>query len=346
MSTNEINAKKNNYRFDPEKIDWDTMSQIGLSKEQLEKYNLLEPMLKGYKSNQLIPIQLDLGIAVTRMDARLSLQEQPDGTVVVAMHGIRKEPNLHMPLFGHEFTPQDKENLVRTGNMGRVVDLVNPRTGETIPSIISLDRLTNDLVALGVSKMKIPDEVKGIPLSATQQEALKQGKAIFVEGMTSKKGTSFDAALQYNADKRSLEFLFDRKLNQAQKQNQEAPKNFRGQKLSEEQQQRLSQGEKVYIEGLIDKKGQSYQGYISFNKETRKTDFSFNNPNAVAKTTTPADSLHKTKGAVNVEGQTNDATKAIKEPLAKLQRQPKNPTQKEEQNTVKTSTSQSKGRKL
>lgn len=346
MSNNEINAKENNYRFDPEKIDWKTMSQIGLSKEQLEKYNLLEPMLKGYKSNQLIPIQLDLGIAVTRMDARISLQQQPDGTVVVAMHGIRKEPNLHMPLFGHEFTAPDKENLIKTGNMGRVVDLVNPRTGETIPSIISLDRLTNDLVALGVSKMKIPDEVKGITLSATQQEALKQGKAIFLEGMTSKKGTSFDAALQYNADKRTLEFIFDSKLNQAQKQNQEAPKNFRGQALNEQQQERLNQGEKVYIEGLIDKKGKSYQGYISFNKETGKTDFSFNNPNAAVKETTQTDSVHKTKASVNAQDQTSDATKAIKEPLAKTPNQAKNTTQKEEQNTVKASVSKPKGRKL
>jgi hypothetical protein len=31
--------------------------------------------------------------------------------------------------------------------MGRVVDLVNPKTDEIIPSVISRDRLTNELVA-------------------------------------------------------------------------------------------------------------------------------------------------------------------------------------------------------
>ncbi len=32
----------------------------------------------------------------------------------------------------HEFTPEDKENLKKTGNMGRVVELVDKETGEII----------------------------------------------------------------------------------------------------------------------------------------------------------------------------------------------------------------------
>ncbi|ULT46471.1 DUF3945 domain-containing protein [Niabella defluvii] len=71
--------------------------------------------------------------------------------------------------------------------MGRVVDLTNPKTGEKIPSIISIDRLTNEVVALRQEWMKIPDEFKGITLNAEQKQTLLDGKPLYLEGMISKK---------------------------------------------------------------------------------------------------------------------------------------------------------------
>lgn len=115
------------YRFKPEQIDWETMNNLGLSRERLEKAGVMDTLLKGYKTNILMSVSLNLGTAVTRMDARLSLQPGNNGEAVVALHGIRKEPNLNTAFFGHEFTKEDKDNLLKTGNMGRVVDLTNPR---------------------------------------------------------------------------------------------------------------------------------------------------------------------------------------------------------------------------
>lgn len=148
MATTQTTPETSEYRFKPEQIDWETMNNLGLSKEYLEKKNLLEPLLKGYKTNELVPISVNLGGAVVRTDARLSLQPTPDGSIVAAVHGIRREPNLNFEFFGHKFTDDDKKNLLETGNMGRVVDLKNPKTGEMMPSIISVDRLTNELIAL------------------------------------------------------------------------------------------------------------------------------------------------------------------------------------------------------
>ena len=99
-----------------------------MSRESLEKRNLLEPLLKGYKTNELVPISFNLGSTVTRFDARLSLREV-DGKVAVAIHGMRKEPQLDYPFFGHEFSEEDKKNLLTTGNMGRTVELTNSKTG-------------------------------------------------------------------------------------------------------------------------------------------------------------------------------------------------------------------------
>ena len=50
------------------------------------------------------------------------------------------------PLFT-TFRKKDKKNLLETGNMGRVVELKG-RNGEYIPSFISLDKMTNEVVAM------------------------------------------------------------------------------------------------------------------------------------------------------------------------------------------------------
>lgn len=350
METAQTNPVTSEYKYKPEQIDWETLNHLGLSKEKLEKMSLLDPLLKGYKTNELVPVSLNLGTAVTRMDARLSLKQNDEGQVVLAIHGIRKEPNLNYPFFGHEFSKEDKDNLLQTGNMGRVVDLTNPKNNEIMPSIISIDRLTNEVIALRTDFIKIPDEIKGIKLSEEQKQTLLEGKPLTLEGMVSKKGTAFDASVQFNADKRFVEFLFDRndsnKQTQGNQQNQTqgAPKNFRDKELNNEQYQKLKDGQTVYISGLVDKKGKEYNGYITYNKETNKTDFSFQNPDKIKEQIKPSEA-HKTQTAVNSEGKTNEATKNIKEPLKSGQTNPDDKKQQEQQEES-NSTAKSKGRKM
>ena len=353
METTQKAPENNEYRYKPEQIDWETMNNLGLGKERLEKMNLLEPLLKGFKTNELVPVSLNLGTAVTRMDARLSLQHNDEGKVVVAIHGIRKEPNLNFEFFGHKFTDEDKKNLLDAGNMGRVVDLKNPKTGETIPSIISVDRLTNELIALKIEYIKIPDEIKGVKLNDEQKQTLMEGKPLHLEGMISKKGTEFEATLQFNADKRYVEFLFDRGNSNQQTQSngqnnqqnnlQEVPRTFRGKELDNEQYDKFKAGQTIYINGLTDKKGKPYQGYITLNKETNKTDFSFQNPDKLKEQAKPTEA-HKTQTAVNSDGKTNEATKNIKESLEPKQQTPKDKKQQEQQEKPQAP-SKSKSRK-
>ena len=354
METTQKAPENNEYRYKPEQIDWETMNNLGLGKERLEKMNLLEPLLKGFKTNELVPVSLNLGTAVTRMDARLSLQHNDEGKVVVAIHGIRKEPNLNFEFFGHKFTDEDKKNLLDAGNMGRVVDLKNPKTGETIPSIISVDRLTNELIALKIEYIKIPDEIKGVKLNDEQKQTLMDGKPLHLEGMISKKGTEFEATVQFNADKRYVEFLFDRgNINQQTQSNgqnnqqnnsQEVPRTFRGKELDNEQYDKFKDGQTVYISGLTDKQGKPYQGYITLNKETNKTNFSFQNPDKLKEQAKPTEA-HKTQTAVNSDGKTNEATKNIKEPLQPKQQTPKDKKQQEQQEKPQAP-AKSKGRKM
>ncbi|RYD75760.1 MAG: DUF3945 domain-containing protein, partial [Verrucomicrobiaceae bacterium] len=319
METTQNTVEAGEYRYTPEQIDWQTMNSMGLSRERLEKMNLLEPLLKGYKTDELVPVTINLGTAVTKTDARLSLQAGDDGKAVVSIHGIRREPNLNFEFFGHKFTEEDKQHLRSTGNMGRVVDLTNSKTGEPIPSIVSIDRLTNEIIALRAEYIRIPDEIKGVKLDDAQRQALMEGKPLYLEAMISKKGTEFSATVQFNADKRYVEFLFDRtntnkqaqnngqhnELGNQQHQAQEAPRTFRGKELTDGQHKDFKNGQTIYIDGLMDKKGQPYQGYITFNKEDGKTNFEF--PNQYKERVNPTEA-HKAQTAVNSEGKTNEAT--------------------------------------
>ncbi|KQT20839.1 hypothetical protein ASG31_16780 [Chryseobacterium sp. Leaf404] len=353
QNTMENNTETQEYRFQPEQIDWKTMEKFGLNREKLEKMNALDPLLRGFKTNNLVPITINLGTAVSKMDVRLSLQTADNGEVAINLHGIRKEPSYNLKFLGHEFTEEDKKNLKESGNMGRVVDLVNPKTDEIIPSVISRDRLTNELVAYRAEYMKIPDEIKGIKLDDRQKQTLLEGKPLYLEGMTSKKGELFEATVQFNADKRYVEFIFNKNQKQQQTQQQnpssqqnqnkdgEAPKVFRGRELDDAQYEKFKAGQTVYVDGLVDGKGKAYQGYITFDKETSKTDFSFTNPNKLKEKTQPSED-HKTQKAVNSDGKTNEATKNIKEPLGPKQQQPANKKQEAEQKKP----TQSKGRKM
>lgn len=343
----EQSTTASNYRYKVEDIDWKTMNAMGITQEKLQDRNLLDDLLRGFKTKELVPINLNLGTAIARSEARLSLQLGENGKTVVMMHGVRKEPTLHYPFFGHTFTQEDKKNLLETGNMGRIVHLDNLKTGGTIPSIISLDRLTNELVALSADKIKVPDEIKGVKLSQEQRQTLLEGKPLFLDGMISNKGKEFSANVQFNADKRYVEFLFDRTVQKQSQRIGEAPRFIRGKELSDAQYEQFKKGETIYVNDLVDKKGQSYKGYLTYNIETGRTSFSFQNPDTkkkavsnATKQNAQADEAHKTQIAVNSEGKTNEATKNVKEPLKKGQTAPTD-SQLEEQKQKK-----SRGRKM
>lgn len=85
--------------------------------------------------------------------------------------------------------------------MGRMVDLIDTGTSEVIPSLISLDRLTNKLISLRMEFVRIPDLLCGVRLDLEQKQVLRDGKALFVENMGLKKGKLFSAVVQFNADK-------------------------------------------------------------------------------------------------------------------------------------------------
>jgi hypothetical protein len=263
-----------NYRFQVEDVNWDAMAEMGLDMEILEELGALEPLLRGFKTPMLVPVRSGDGEEGNCVDARLQLRLDDNGEVVLCVHRVQKKVDFRKKFMGHKFSKEDRRNLLNSGNMGRVVDLLNPVTGEMVQSLVSLDMLTNELFSLRMEFLRIPKLICGVELSSEQREALRSGKPFFVQNMVSRRNLLFNATLQFNAEKQGLEFFFNRTLN---KDGFEwcVPATFRGVTLRRWQLEKLKAGETAYIRGLTSKKGKTYQGYIHFDKQTGRITFSF-----------------------------------------------------------------------
>jgi len=283
FSNGSVTNNSSQYRYQIEDVPWEKMNELGLDRETLEEIGALDALLKGYKTPILIPILFNDGETVSQIDARLQLRIDDDGELIIKVHRVCKKVDFRKKFKGHKFTKEDRVNLLNSGNMGRVVDLIDAVTGEIIPSLISLDRLTNELISLRMEFVRIPDVLCGVRLDLEQKQILRDGKPLFVENMVSKKGKFFSAMVQFNADRQWVEFLFESKFrssgfSEANLSEREVPSAFRGIKLRQWQIEKLKAGEAAYIDGLESRKGKAYQGYIRFDKSIGKIVFSFKNP--------------------------------------------------------------------
>jgi hypothetical protein len=339
--------QKNTTAINPEKVDWKQLDRLGLSREQLEQNGELEKMLNWQKSN-LMTIAIPMGDTTIYTDARLAFRTDGDGNIGLAIHPLRKEPQLDFPYMGYKFSPEEKEQLLTTGNLGKTIE-VTPKNGEPFAAYVSIDPQTNELIALRADRVNIPKEIKGVTLSDTQYKDLVEGKAVKVEGMIAKSGKSFNATLQVNAERKGIEFIFDNnrgfKERQQQTQQQGAPHKLCGLELSDKQREALDGGRTLYLKSMVDKQGQSFNAYVRMDKEQNRPRFYKWNPDKSHKNgkVEAVAEEHKTQIAVNNYGKTNEATKNVKEPLKTGQTQP-TAAQKQKQDENKQK--KSRGRRM
>ena len=338
--------QKKSTAIDADKVDWKMLDSLGLSRERLEQSGELEKMLNWQKSN-LVTIAIPIGDTTIYTEARLAFRTDNEGNIGLAIHAMRKEPQLDYPYMGYKFSPEEKELLLSTGNLGKTIE-VTPKTGEPFSAYVSIDPQTNEIVALRADRVNIPKEIKGVTLSDLQYKDLVEGKAVKVEGMTAKSGKSFDATLQINAERKGIEFIFDNgrgfKERQQQTQQQSVPRKLCGLELSDRQREALESGRTLYLKNMVDKEGKSFNAYVGMDKDQNRPRFYRYNPDkkqSPVKVEAVAEE-HKTQVAVNNHGKTNEATKHIKEPLKSGQTQPTAPQQQKQDEKKQ----QRRGRKM
>lgn len=330
------------------RIDWEQLARLNITRESLEQGGDLAAVLSGGKSG-LVTISTEIeGIPITTQ-GRIHFQEGTDGKLDLKIDCYRREPALDLPFHGVLLDKETKDNITATGNAGQPV-LLPLDGGEPKPCLVSLDKVTNNLVAVPVDDILIPMEIKGVTLTPEQHRQLSEGRKVLVEGMTSQWKTKFDAYMQYNAAKETFDYNFDgldrhryKKQEQQQKevagqsqtteQSQAAgqtdgtkffiPKKLLGKELTAEQQEQFGKLRTIYVSGMKDRDGQPFNAYVRMNLDRGKPDFFRYNPDKAqsrAKEITPT-AEHKTQVAVN-NGATDEATRQVQRPLKSAQAQP------------------------
>ena len=301
------------YKYRPEDIDWNSLAALGVQREQIEGNGMLDQMLRGFQTDKTVRVHFHFDGISHSNDSQLSLKPGTDGRLTVCSHGILDPEKMQKQFFGYDITDSDKQVLRQTGNMGHPATVTN-RAGEQVEALVSRNLKTNELVAFPLSKVNIPAEKNGHTFTPDEIARLKQGEAVVCRFLSrAKEGEQpkiYPAPVQFSAAKMQLEFLFgDRgrlamdayKANLKQTANQEVPKTFRKQELTEKSRLELEAGGTVKVSGLVDKKGKAYQGYITWK------------PGAVE---------NEVQVAVNSEGKTVETTRNLKESLQSAQQRP------------------------
>ena len=352
-------SKKGYQPIDEGKINWQELEKKwGVRREDLDKSGDLTKMLH-YGKSDLVKVTPTFGGESFELDARLSFRRNEDGSVGLVPHFIRKEQKLD-EYKGHKFSAEDKKSLRETGNMGRVVDLVDKETGEIIPSIISIDRKTNEFTDLAANKIRVQSKIGETEITPQEQAMLRAGLPVKDKHIVFSDGREFITTLQANVEKRGPEFVpgTTRSVKKEQAQeNKEEQKTAQGEKqedgktrrntwvnedgsirsiskwsdvkFTEQQKADYVAGKAVRLENVTDKKGFHALMYIKFSPERERPLRYDTNPDT-AQRVAPANES-RTQAAVNNEGKTNEATRNLKDPLQKGQTAPKDDAQRQQQ---------------
>ena len=350
--------------IDESKINWQKLEEKwGVKRDDLEKSGDLNRML-NYGKSDLVRVSPNFGGEAFELDARLSFKKDGEGNVSLVPHFIRKEQKLD-DYKEHKFSDDDRKNLRETGNLGRVVDIVDRETGEIIPSYISIDRKTNEITDIPASRVRIPERIGKTEITTQERDMLRAGLPVRDKLIERNDGRKFVTTLQVNVEQRGVEFVpgtgksprtaqtqetkGDTSKSQAQggenaaQTKKEQRRNtwtnedgsirpiskWSGVSFTDQQKADYVAGKAVKLENVTDKQGFHATMYIKFNPEKGRPYRYDTNPDNAQQVAPSNES--RTQVAVNNDGKTNEATKNLREPLQKGQTNPKDARQQQQQ---------------
>ena len=354
--------------IDESKINWQELEEKwSVKRDDLEKSGDLDRML-NYGKSDLVRVSPNFGGEAFELDARLSFKKDGEGNVSLVPHFIRKEQKLD-DYKEHKFSDDDRKNLRETGNLGRVVDIVDRETGEIIPSYISIDRKTNEITDIPANKVRIPERIGKTEITKQEQDMLRAGLPVRDKLIERNDGRKFVTTLQVNVEQRGVEFVPGTGRSPRTAQTQEAKgdtsksqaqggenaaqtkkeqrrntwmnedgsirpiSKWSGVNFTDKQKADYVAGKAVKLENVTDKQGFHATMYIKFNPEKGRPYRYETNPDNAQQVAPSNES--RTQVAVNNEGKTNEATKNLKEPLQKGQTAPKDDRQQQQQEKPK-----------
>ena len=248
----QMQGKRGYQPIDESKINWQELEdRWGVKRDDLEKSGDLTKMLH-YGKSDLVKVKPTFGGESFELDARLSFKKDGEGNISLVPHFIRKEQKLD-EYKEHKFSDNDRKNLRETGNLGRVVDIVDRETGEIIPSYISIDRKTNEITDIPASRVRIPERIGKTEITTQERDMLRAGLPVRDKLIERNDGRKFVTTLQVNVEQRGVDKVYTTFT-----RNVAAGRNLPLAKVLEIAQGRVWSGEDALGIGLIDTYGGLY----------------------------------------------------------------------------------------
>lgn len=147
----------NNHLFNEREINWQQAERYGLTPDVLRQTGDMERLLQGRQSGIAYDISMNTELGRQKGDAKLSLFRDENGLAKFDLHFIRQAPKVGQEYRGYKLEEDVLDALNRTGNAGRLVDLVvDFRSKETKPCYLSKDPVTNEMFFLPADQARCP----------------------------------------------------------------------------------------------------------------------------------------------------------------------------------------------
>lgn len=162
----------------PSELPYEQFELIGIKKEDFRAFPqaTYQALLSGNRTSLMRFYFKDPKGEKVQLDAKLSLQRNEAGMPVLFYHPVQKELKNNFNLSEKDF------NTLKNNQSYFIEQTIANKEGKKINTLITIDRTTNELVAINKDALQPPVMANGIALTKEQQLDFLTGKTIEVNG--------------------------------------------------------------------------------------------------------------------------------------------------------------------
>ncbi|MDX5481256.1 MAG: DUF3945 domain-containing protein [Hymenobacteraceae bacterium] len=155
--------------FDIKDLPYGQFERLGMNKKDVlsMKSDDLVSLLTGRRTSLHTFTIKDASLEPLTVDAKLSLKMNPDNTLSLLIHPIRREIQNEISA--------SKQELEKLQNGELLVKPFKSLNGEKELYVFQLDKETNEILRVRVRDIQVPSAIRDIVLSTDQKEHLRQG---------------------------------------------------------------------------------------------------------------------------------------------------------------------------
>ncbi len=200
-------------------------------------------LMSGEKTEGVYNVKTPISNKVFNNEAKLQFNySKKDDKLDLFCHYKYPHLNLGKLYHGHEWTDEEKKNIIGKGTPGHPIELTFGDNGNKYLCLVAVDSDLNSLTHRNVNNISISDKFCGHVFTDEEKNKLKNGKQLHINDFVTKDGRKYSSYVQYSVAKNGLEIRVPQ-----HKQQVKTKKNL---ELTQEEKKKIETGEiveKVFI---------------------------------------------------------------------------------------------------